>query len=117
MASLIPQAMTRTVVQALNTLSGNGTAVDQKAQHDLFYVGPSAGTAGIYTFERSVDGLNWETQLVTRLSDGSTISATAAGETDDCYLVRSLDGVAKLRARISTNWVTNAPSVTHVAVN
>lgn len=118
MANTIPQSMTRTTMQAANALTGNGTAVAQTAKTDLIYIGASAGTAGIFTFERSHDdGTTWVTQSVTRLSDGVSITATSAAENDDCYLVAVQDGDIQLRARISTTWVTASPAVTHIALN
>lgn len=118
MANNIPQSMTRTTLQAANALSGNGSSVAQTAKHNLIYIGASAGTGGVFTFERSSDeGTTWSTMTVTRLSDGNAVTATAAGETDDCYLVRDVDGDNLLRARISTNWTTASPAVTHIALN
>ena len=118
MANTIPQSMTRTTLHALNALTGNGTAVAQTAKCHLIYIGASAGTAGIFTFERSHDdGVTWVTQSVTRLSDGNAITATAAAENDDCYLVAAQDGDIQLRARISTAWVTASPLVTYIALN
>lgn len=118
MANIIPQNMTRTTLHALNALTGNGVTFAQGAKLDLIYIGASAGTAGIFTFERSHDdGVSWVAQTVTRLSDGIEITATAAGETDDCYLVKGVDGRNTLRARISTNWTSASPAVTHIALN
>lgn len=118
MANIIPQSMTRTALHAANALTGNGASVATAAKRHLIYIGASAGTAGIFTFERSHDdGVNWVTQSVTRLSDGVAITATAAAENDDCYLVAVQDGDNLIRARISTAWVTASPAVTHIALN
>lgn len=110
--------MTRTTLHAANALTGDGVSVAQAAKNTLIYIGASAGTAGIFTFERSADeGVTWVAQSVTRLSDGTAITATAAAENDDCYLVAGVDGDNLLRARISTAWVTASPAVTLIALN
>jgi len=117
-ANTIPQSMTRTTLHAANALTGNGVAVAQTGKVNLIYIGASAGTEGIFTFERSHDdGTTWVAQSVTRLSDGNSITATAAAENDDCYLVAAQDGDVQLRVRISTTWVTASPAVTHIALN
>lgn len=119
MANSITQSVTRTTIRAANTLSGNGTAVDVTgAKAVIFVMGESAGTAGIYTFERSSDdGSEWVPLTVTRASDGNAITATAAAEDGNAYVASLVDGDTQVRARISTNWVTASPLCSLVVIN
>lgn len=119
MANPITQTVTRTTLHAANALSGNGEAVEVNgAKAVVFVSGESAGTAGIITFERSTDeGQNWSAMNVTRASDGSTITATAAAEDGNAYVASQVDGDVRVRARISTAFVTASPLVTLLVIN
>lgn len=107
-----------TVLQAANTLSGNGSSVDITGAIRTFIVFTSiAGTAGVYTFEISYDGgNNWVAANAVRdaagADTGAIVASTPAGAPLAVYKVDHIDGQALFRARISTNWATNAPAVT-----
>lgn len=119
MANPIIQTVTRTTLHAANALSGNGESVEVNgAKAVVFVSGESAGTAGIFTFERSHDGgSEWETMTVTRASDGAEITATAAAEDGNAYVASLVDGDVRVRARISTAFVTASPLVTLLVIN
>lgn len=111
--------MTRTTLHAANALTGNGEAVEVNgAKAVVFVTGESSGTAGIFTFERSGDeGENWTAMTVTRASDGNEITATAAAEDGNAYVASLVDGDVRVRARISTAFVTASPLVTLLVIN
>lgn len=119
MANSITQTVTRTTLRAANTLTGNGAAVDVTgAKAVIFVMGESAGTAGIYTFERSSDdGAEWVPLTVTRASTGDEITATAAAEDGNAYIAALVDGDTQVRARISTAWVTASPLCSLIVIN
>ena len=118
MTSLAAPIGTPTALQAANTLTGNGASIDLTGALRAFIVLTSiAGTAGIYTFEISQDGgTNWVAAAAVRdaagADSGAVVAATPAGAPLAVYKVDHLDGPVLFRARISTNWVTNAPAVT-----
>lgn len=118
MASNAAPIAAPTVLQAANTLSGNGTSVDLTGALRAFLVFTSiAGTAGVYTFEISNDGGdNWVAANAVRDAaggdSGAIVASTPAGAPLAVYKIDQLNGPVKFRARISTNWVTNAPAVT-----
>ena len=114
MANTISTKITRTQMQAADALSGNGTAVDVTGHNDclIAIMTRASAAAGIFTFEESSDaGQNWSAVTCTRVSDGTTASATNAAELGISFIVPIKDGPRQLRARISTNWTTASPQV------
>lgn len=111
-----------TVLQAANTLTGNGSTVDLGgAGRTVIVITSIAGTAGIYTFETSLDGgTNWGPAGNVRsaiLADSSAvIAATTAAAPLYVYKIDQVNGPCLFRARISTSWVTNAPRVEAITV-
>lgn len=119
MAQSISQTITRTQAQAAaTTATGNGTAVDVSGANSvIFVIKKSSGTAGVVTFEESLDdGQNWSSLSCTRASDGASVTATSAGESGDAFVASMKDGDRQVRARISTAWVTAGALVEVVAL-
>lgn len=119
MANTITPALTRTTLQASGTLTGNGSSGSiQGGKSAIISIGKSTGTAGVYTFEQSTDeGAEFSTIPVVRASTGASVTATTAAESGEAFIVPLVDGDTVVRARISTAWVTAAPSVTLVVIN
>ncbi len=112
MANTITPSLTRTTLQATNTLSGNGSSgAIAGAKAAILSITKATGTAGVYTFEKSHDeGAEWSPLSVVRSSTGASVTATTAAESGESFIVPLIDGDVVVRARISTNWVTSAPS-------
>jgi len=119
MANQITQNVILATAQAANALTGNGTAIDvTDADSVVIALGTSAGTAGIFTFEKSSDsGANWSALTCTRVSDGTTASVTTAAENGGAFVPQLFDGPSQIRARISTAWVTASPLVRVLQLN
>ena len=120
MAHPLTQTIKRSQAQAAATTGvGNGTAVDVTgAEAVVFVVKKSTGTTGVLTFEESFDsGQNWSPLTVTRASDGSSITATSAGESGDAFIASMKDGNRQVRARISTAWTTSGAQVQVIVLN
>src|SRR5437762_2352191 len=106
MTQLMTTAFLRSTAQTAGTLSGNGTAIQCAGVNSVLFViqKSSTGAAGMYTFEVSFDaGQTWAAITCTRLSDGTTASATNAAESGEAFAAPLYDGAdVQYRARIST---------------
>ena len=110
-------ALTRTVLQAADALTGNGSSADAGGANCVVFVGESAptGAAGVLTFEVSVDeGTTWSLLAVTDALTGAALAGSATAAARDGFAVIADDGLTGdclVRARISTNWTTASPLV------